>query len=95
VRTTWSPGKASAPLFWPVVAISWAPGAAYGEAPGAAWTVTTSWAPGAGPTPGAAWSVAVSWNPGDAYDANATSAALWLPAVWAFDSPLFLFPPGS
>jgi hypothetical protein len=95
VRTTWAPGRASVPLFWPAVAISWAPGDAYAEAPGAAWTVTTSWTPGAGPVPGAAWSVGVLWDGGDAYDANATSDALWLPAVWDFEPALFLFPPGS
>jgi hypothetical protein len=84
VRVLWSPGQASAPLFWPEV-----------EAPGAAWTVTTSWTPGTQPTVSRTWAVAVSWSPGAAFDGAAASDALFLPSVWAFDSPLFLFPPGS
>lgn len=95
LSTAWAPGRASAPLFWPAVSISWAGGAAYGEAPGAAWSVTTSWAPGAGPVVGAAWGVGVTWEGGDAYDANAVGDSLFLPAVWDFDPPLFLFDSSS
>lgn len=91
VRISWAPGRASAPLFWSAITLGWAPGAAYGEAPGAAWSVPVSWTPGAGPVAGAAWTVTTSWNGGDAYDANAVGDSLYLLPVWAFDPPLFLF----
>jgi hypothetical protein len=95
VSTAWAPGRASVPLFWPVVTVSWAAGEAYAEAPGAAWSVTTSWTAGAGPVPGAAWTVTTSWSGGAAFDGNAASDALFLPAVWDFDPALFLFKSGS
>jgi hypothetical protein len=94
VRVRWVPGQASAPLVWPAVGVSLAPGMAYVEAPGATWTVGTSWTPGTQPIVSRTWAVGVTWTPGAASDGNA-SASLFLPPVWEFDSPLFLFPPGS